>query len=147
MTTPAPAAASLDSNFRVTVSVDGQALGEFDAATGGDPTSAVTKTRVGTNPAMSTTLGNVRDSSDLTVTKKMIVATGWEMQRAMLAKVGSGQVVASKVPLDGANVPIAGMSPLVHTGGIVSGMTLVSYDNESATVGTFVLMVTGGQWQ
>lgn len=145
MTTPAPAAASLESNFRVTVSVDGQSLGEFDQASGGDPTSAVTKTRIGTNPAMTTTLGNVRDASDLTLTKKMIVATGWELQRAMLAKVGSGTVVVNKVPLDGSNVPVG--SPLVHTGGIVAGMTLVSYDNESATVGTYALMVTGGQWQ
>lgn len=145
MTTPAPGAASLESNFRVTVTVDGQNLGEFETAAGGDPTSGVTKTRIGTNPAMSTTLGSVRDSSDLTLTKKMIVATGWELQRAMLAKVGSGRVSASKVPLDGAGVPMG--SPLVHTGGIVSGMTLVSYDNESGTVGTFALMVTGGQWQ
>lgn len=145
MTTPAPAAASLESNFRVTVAVDGVSLGEFETASGGDPTSAVTKTRIGTNPAMSVTLGNVRDSSTLTLTKKMIVATGWEMQRAMLAKVGSGRVMVSKVPLDGAQVPAG--APLVHTGGVVSGMTLVNYDNESATVGTFALAVDGGQWQ
>jgi hypothetical protein len=140
---------SLESNFRVVAAVGGISLGECDSCSGGDPSSALQKTRIGTSPQMQVTLPNVRDNDDIVINKKGSYAAGgagsdWETCRWLMTQIGA-TVTVSKTPLDAYGLPSG--DPLSYTGGRLQKVTPPSYDNESTTVAMIVLNVTGGQWQ
>lgn len=135
---------STESNFVVNVVIDGVDFGEWDKVGGGGTTEAIGKGVLGSNPGMQAMLPARKDYEDLTLTRNFVARTCQELERYLLTADGIS-VTATRRPVDIKRLPVG--SPLTHTGGLVSKVEPVIYDNASSTGATLVVTVTGGRWQ
>jgi hypothetical protein len=82
------------------LSIDGVDVGIWDQMTGGDITSASLKYRAGGQNRQQEPLGGPRQVSDITVTRKYDLTRDHQLMGFFDSKVGRGNCVLSKQPLD-----------------------------------------------
>ena len=136
---------STESSFRVTVSVNKGKSSEWEMVSGGGRSSSTSKVRIGTQPEKTVTLPSVSDSADVTLTRHMVIKDVWELQRQLLNLVGSGLVDMWMHPLDGNGVPFD-VNQLTYSAGLIVAVSPVQVSNESTSVASITMTVSGGRW-
>jgi hypothetical protein len=140
-----------ESSIRCTVSVNGATPSqEWEMASGGAKTAATTKVRIGYEPTKRVTLPAVADSGDVTITRHMVKSEVWALQSYLLSQVGRGTAIVWMTPMDAIGTADYGHAQNVTSlayEGLISSVTPVQASNESATVASFSVTLTGGDWK
>ena len=88
---------STQSDYRITVTVDGRSLGVFDARSGGEVSADIAKRNTGEGPK---TYPGKASPADLTVTRGYERARDHELCRWLEKRAGRAQMTISEQPLD-----------------------------------------------
>lgn len=127
--------------FLITAVCDGRPLGVFDSFEGGEVDSEETKYRPG-GMADEVSLGGSRTVANITIGRLNELARDNDLIRWLLSRVGRGQMVVNKQPLDVNKNPFG--RPLVYTGKLKT-VTPPNHDSNdnSAAVWTMVVSTEG----
>lgn len=140
----------LESNIRVTASVNGAKSTEWDSASGGDVTVAMSTVRVGSEPRKRSVISGVPDAAPVTITKKMVMPDVWALQAYLQTQIGIGTVKVWKTPMDTLGTADYGHASnvvsLVYEG-IISSAPTVNAANESSSVATISVTLMGSGWK
>lgn len=139
----------LESSIRVTASINGAASAEWDSASGGDTTVAMTTVRVGSEPKKRAVISGVPDAAAVTITRKMVMPDVWALQAYLQTQIGIGTVKVWKTPMDNLGTADYGhaqdVTSLVYEG-IISSAPTVNASNESSAVAVISVTLMGSGW-
>ena len=143
MTTPSRA--TTESHGRITLSVDGEDLGQFDTMSEPESSAEVeTRAPAGSNVRRAVHAGP-REDSAVTVTREFVPERDHALLRRLRPVLGAVDAVVREQPLDGRRLPFG--IPNVYSGGLLTDANSSGYDSDSNSPRMLTLVVSGGAGQ
>lgn len=132
-----------EQSILVTVQVNGQSLGVWDTATGGDSLAASTQHRSGGQKNM-TSYRTLPKFSELVVSRVCDLSVDWELIRTIKSIAGGVPGSVTEQPLDSDNNAYGASQTAT---GLFLGVTQPKADSNSETAQMYELHFSVDQWQ
>jgi hypothetical protein len=143
MTNTATPVGGTEQSVLVTVEVDGQSLGVWDTATGGDSLASSAQYRAGGQKNM-TSYRTLPKFSELTVSRVCDLSVDWELIRKIKTLAGGVPGSVTEQPLDADQNPYGNSQTAV---GMFLGVTQPKADSNSEALQMYELHFSVDQWQ
>lgn len=144
MTTPIQRATT-ESHGLITVTVNGENLGEFDTMSEPSSSAEIDSRAPSGSNVRRAVYGGPREDEAITVSREFVPQRDHELLRRLRLVLGAAPAEVGEQPLDGFRIPFG--TPSVYAGGILQDAAGSGYDSDSNSPRMLTLTVAGGAWQ